>query len=54
MTLTEYTLFGDPSLSVGGIPLKNITISCAEHTSDVAPTESVQYQVTLENDGIFS
>jgi uncharacterized membrane protein len=54
MTLTEYTLFGDPSLSVGGIPLRNITISCDDNTSYIAPTDSVQYQVTLENDGVLS
>lgn len=51
MTLTEYILFGDPSLSVGGIPLRNISISCIDNTSNVAPSDFVQYQVTVSNNG---
>jgi uncharacterized membrane protein len=54
MTLTEYILFGDPSLSVGGIPLKDINITCEENTSFVAPSNSVKYDVTIINEGTLS
>ncbi|WP_455392965.1 C25 family cysteine peptidase [[Eubacterium] cellulosolvens] len=54
MTLTEYTLFGDPSLSVGGISLRNISISCAENTSHVIPSNTVEYEITITNNGTIS
>jgi uncharacterized membrane protein len=51
MTLTEFILFGDPSLSVGGIPLQNINITCDENTSYIDPAGSVMYEVTVTNNG---
>jgi uncharacterized membrane protein len=54
MTLTEYTLFGDPSLNIGGIPLKNITISCQENTSHVTPSNIVNYEIEISNNGTLA
>ncbi len=54
MTLMEYTLFGDPSLLVGGIPLKNINISCENNESYVGPSESTNYDVIVSNNGTLN
>lgn len=53
-TIIEFNLFGDPSLSLGGIPLKNINITCDDNTSYVAPSESAQYELTVTNNGTIS
>ncbi len=54
MTVTEYTLFGDPSLSIGGIPLKNINLSCENNESLIMPSGSVQYKIKITNNGTYS
>jgi uncharacterized membrane protein len=53
-TIVEYTLFGDPSLSVGGIPLKNINISCENNVSYIEPSGSAEYKIKISNNGSFS
>jgi uncharacterized membrane protein len=53
-TIVEFVLFGDPSISIGGIPLKNINISCENNESYVMPADSAEYEVTVTNNGTFS
>jgi uncharacterized membrane protein len=52
-TIVEFVLFGDPSLSVGGIPLQNINISCENNQSYIDPAGSVEYFIKITNNGTF-
>ncbi len=50
-TVVEYNLFGDPTLSVGGLPIKFFNLTCEDNSSNVDPGETASYEVTLSNNG---
>ncbi len=50
-TIVEYILFGDPSLSVGGLPIKFFNLTSEDNSSNIDPGESTSYEVTLSNNG---
>jgi uncharacterized membrane protein len=53
-TIVEFNLFGDPTLSVGGIPIKFFNITSEDNIRDLNPGESTNYTVMLSNNGKFT